>query len=333
VQYEAIAVTKYLPSAFNLTNPYGQIYSIRIYKTSDNHLETLIVTAQGQIISEQNIIKIAQQIGGKGGYISSLDVTKAQGSYGGWSTHLSKFGELPGGGKLAIALFFQDGALVSDYLFRSQVPNHPELNKMNTALDMGKNNIDNAGTISASDISAQGNISAQNTLRAKEAHISTQLHVGAWVRTKQDGGWYSEKWDGGWYMKDGTWIRAYSDKSVYTGGQMQAGTVRANGRLSTGEYLQLDGIAAEGGRCMPNGLVGRNHEGALLSCQAGIWAKNGTTVRPSEGGWKEAYWGDCVNNCPPGQVVIGIKTYSGIHGNTGCGQGSLVAVPLCAPLR
>ena len=91
-----------------------------------------------------------------------------------------------------------------------------------------------------------------------------------------------------------------NDKSVYTDGQMQAGTVRINGRLSTGEYLQLDEIATDGGGCAPNGLVGRTHEGTLLSCHAGIWTKNGTTIRSFEAYGKEANWGKCVNNCPPG---------------------------------
>ena len=41
----------------------------------------------------------------------------------------SQFGESPGAGKLAMALFFQEGALVSDDLYRNHVPGHPELNK------------------------------------------------------------------------------------------------------------------------------------------------------------------------------------------------------------
>lgn len=45
---------------------------------------------------------------------------------------------------------------------------------------------------------------------------------GGWVRTYGNTGWYSQTHGGGWFMSDTTWIRAYSNKSVVTGGNMQA---------------------------------------------------------------------------------------------------------------
>jgi hypothetical protein len=56
----------------------------------------------------------------------------------------------------------------------------------------------------------------------------------AWLRTTGNTGWYSDTWGGGWFMQDGTWIRAYNSKSVYTPGEMQAGTVRGNSNLCIG---------------------------------------------------------------------------------------------------
>ncbi|MFM4429394.1 shufflon system plasmid conjugative transfer pilus tip adhesin PilV, partial [Klebsiella pneumoniae] len=39
----------------------------------------------------------------------------------------------------------------------------------------------------------------------------------------------------------------------------------------TGEYLQLEKTATAGASCSPNGLVGRDSTGAILSCQSGVW--------------------------------------------------------------
>jgi hypothetical protein len=50
-------------------------------------------------------------------------------------------------------------------------------------------------------------------------------------------------------------------------------TVTSTGRLRSGEFLQLDGIAVEKNACAPNGLVGRNTSGLTLSCQSGRWQK------------------------------------------------------------
>jgi hypothetical protein len=70
-----------------------------------------------------------------------------------------------------------------------------------------------------------------------------------WFRTLGDTGWYSQKWGGGWYMSDSSWIRAYSNKNVYTGGQIRGGSVQADGRLTVGEFAQLNGVANAGASC------------------------------------------------------------------------------------
>ena len=45
---------------------------------------------------------------------------------------------------------------------------------------------------------------------------------GGWVRTYGATGWYNGTYGGGWYMADTTWLRAYNDKYVYTGGIIRA---------------------------------------------------------------------------------------------------------------
>lgn len=51
-----------------------------------------------------------------------------------------------------------------------------------------------------------------------------------------------------------------------------ANSVTSTGRLSTNEYLYIGGIAYPGSGCSPNGLVGRDGAGKLVSCESGVWA-------------------------------------------------------------
>ncbi|WP_280190840.1 shufflon system plasmid conjugative transfer pilus tip adhesin PilV [Delftia sp. PS-11] len=55
-------------------------------------------------------------------------------------------------------------------------------------------------------------------------------------------------------------------------GAVGAQTVTAEGRIKTGEYLDLDNpIVKEGDTCEKDGLVGRADKGLILSCQSGVW--------------------------------------------------------------
>ncbi len=61
-------------------------------------------------------------------------------------------------------------------------------------------------------------------------------------------------------MTDNTWIRAYNNKSIYTGGQIQAGsiqsngTIQSNGRMTTNEFVQINGVAIAGAHVPRMGL-------------------------------------------------------------------------------
>lgn len=44
-----------------------------------------------------------------------------------------------------------------------------------------------------------------------------------WFRSSGNTGWYNESYGGGWYMIDDQWIRAYNNKHIVTGGNIQAG--------------------------------------------------------------------------------------------------------------
>jgi len=65
-----------------------------------------MVSTGGSAMTDLNLRRIAQMVGGPGGYILSSASTVAQGSSWGPIT-LSSYGVSPGAGHLAAALFFK----------------------------------------------------------------------------------------------------------------------------------------------------------------------------------------------------------------------------------
>lgn len=55
-----------------------------------------------------------------------------------------------------------------------------------------------------------------------------------------------------------------------------AARVYSTGRISAGEYIELQAFATAGAACSPNGLLARNSAGNLLSCVSGVWRLAGT---------------------------------------------------------
>jgi len=279
----------YLPSGFSAQNGFSATYQTRVFEPSTNKLNSMTFLNGGVTLSKSLARKIAIGIGADGGII---DNGIAQGALGSWTMNLSSFGGYnPGEGHVVIAGFYVDGYSVSDYLYRKAVPGHPELNTMSTALNMGGNNITNAATTTTTTLNASTanatnvvstNVNSTNVtattvngtnVNATTTRTSGETYTGGWFRTTGDTGWYSEKWGGGLYMSDNTWIRAYNNKSIYTGGEVQAGTITSNARMTANEFLQINGVATAGATCSPNGLLGRSATGAIMSCDDGIWKK------------------------------------------------------------
>ncbi|MGN2495083.1 shufflon system plasmid conjugative transfer pilus tip adhesin PilV [Citrobacter portucalensis] len=270
----------YLPTGFAPKNTFSQDYQIRVLEPTANKFQTLVVTINGQALSDSAARKIATRIGADGGFV---DKGIAKGSLGAWTQDLAAFGVSPGNGHIAIAQFYKNTVSSNDYLYRKSVPGHPELNTMSTALNMGGNDVSHAKNIDASGnvissatvqgaaVNSTGNMTATGTVTAQTTNTAGETYTGGWFRTRGDTGWYSEKWGGGFHMTDSSWIRAYQNKGIYTGGQVQAGTVQSNGRMTANEFLQINGVATAGWGCSPNGLVGRDAAGGILSCQSGIW--------------------------------------------------------------
>ncbi|MCK3247710.1 shufflon system plasmid conjugative transfer pilus tip adhesin PilV, partial [Escherichia coli] len=262
----------YLKSGFSESN-FGQSYITGIAKNSKtSRLEALTCSNGGQSLSEAGMRSVASMIEGLGGYINSSK--QAIGAGGGWSDTTSNYGLNCATGHIAMALVGAD-LQESDRLYRYSITNRPDLNRMHTAIDMNSNNLNNVGTLNGNAAALSGDISARNGTFSGAISGNTATTNGditsnnGWLVTKNSKGWMNSTYGGGWYMSDSSWLRSVNNKGIYTGGQVKGGTVRADGRLYTGEYLQLEKTATAGASCSPNGLVGRDSTGAILSCQSG----------------------------------------------------------------
>ncbi|MDI6976699.1 shufflon system plasmid conjugative transfer pilus tip adhesin PilV [Serratia sp. Se-RSBMAAmG] len=157
----------------------------------------------------------------------------------------------------------------------------------------------------ANNVTSSNTINAGGRITGGDIYSNTETYTNNWFRTMGDGGIYFQKYGGGWNMGDTATINAFGGKNVQTTAGFYGGYVKSSGnidasgnisgngvygnyihsngqldaagqiisgsRLTTNEYLQINGQAGEGGGCSPNGLVGRSPAGKLLSCTNGVW--------------------------------------------------------------
>ena len=253
----------YLKQGFN-HSPFGQSYITGIRRNqTTGRLEALTCSTGGQNIKEDGLRSVAGQLPGLGGYIGKNGT--ATGAFGAWTDKPGDYGLTCSAGHIAVVMTGDD-LQESDRLYRFQVPGRPELNQMHTAINMSGNDINNAGNLNGQKATVKGDITSED----------------GWLITRNNKGWMNTTHGGGFTMTDSQWIRAVNNKGITTegelkGGKVSGGTVRSEGRLSTGEYLQLDKTATAGTSCSPDGLVGRDSKGAILSCQSGVWRTSGSS--------------------------------------------------------
>ena len=144
----------YLPSGHAGQNPWNQSYSIHALNPEDQDIHLILMTTGGKGYSASNtdfatkvVPSAAAMIGSQGGYIPTGDLSGestnvVQGAFGGWSFDLSGTDiSNPGAGHLAYSRYVDQDQYGNDYLYRDEVPGHPEVNRMTTELDMDGNTI------------------------------------------------------------------------------------------------------------------------------------------------------------------------------------------------
>lgn len=277
--------TGLLPASFSETNSYGQQYQAMIVRNQQNQelLQGMVVSRGGHAMPFTALNQISKDItAGFGGYVE--DGQTAVGAMRSWRIALSSYGTSTGRGHLAVMLSTDDlsGAREDgDRLYRFQINGRPDLNKMHTSIDMGGNNLNAVGTVVA-------NSATVNTVSGQSGSFSVSLvsngpitaggdirSTGGWIVTRSGKGWMDETHGGGLYMSDNDWLRILNNKGFYTGGEIRGGKVRSDGNVSVGGVMELDKINVADTHCDKDGSVSRTVTGAPLSCQSGIWVRNG----------------------------------------------------------
>ncbi|UZX63583.1 shufflon system plasmid conjugative transfer pilus tip adhesin PilV (plasmid) [Yersinia ruckeri] len=245
---------KYLPPGFSLTTDDGQSYLVAITQDGKSNLMAFVLTSAGKEIQPNGLRYIAQNISGLGGYI--WPANQAIGANGSWTVNLSDYGLSGQMGRLAVMLSSDSlgsDSEAGDRLYRFKVNGRPDLNKMHTDIDMGNNSLNNTSAVNAQTVTVENDIKSNS----------------GWIITQNDKGWLNSTHGGGLTMTDNDWVRSVNNKGIYTGGQLRGGTIHAEGRLATDEFLQLNKVMVPGQSCEA-GILTRDAEGAPLYCQAGI---------------------------------------------------------------
>ncbi|HBF7594785.1 TPA: shufflon system plasmid conjugative transfer pilus tip adhesin PilV [Clostridioides difficile] len=75
--------------------------------------------------------------------------------------------------------------------------------------------------------------------------VMPRLSTNNWYYSTGNTGWYNESYGGGWFMQDSTWLRAYGNKGIYTGGRIKTdGAIECRYIDSTGGNLDINNKGA-----------------------------------------------------------------------------------------
>ncbi|WP_282282444.1 shufflon system plasmid conjugative transfer pilus tip adhesin PilV [Pseudomonas sp. PS02302] len=246
--------TNYLPAGFTDANAFGQTFVVLARRVATNQLESIVLTTGGQVIDEIGTREIAENLGAPGGFVPVANTGIVQGVRGGWSLALSNYGVNPGAGHTASALFLQDGTLANDYLYRNAIAGKPELNRMNTALNMGGNDLNNAANITASGT----------------ASISGDVNAGRNVNAT------------GNVNLNGT---------VTAGGDLRAGSLYLQGNATMNGTATVGGNVAVSGDTTTGSMYARGNVQGVTASMSGETYTTGWFRTRGDTGWYSEKWG------------------------------------------
>ncbi|WP_199030754.1 shufflon system plasmid conjugative transfer pilus tip adhesin PilV [Ralstonia sp. ASV6] len=258
VTYTWAQIASSMPIGLNATNSYGQTYQLAIQQIGvwpNNTLVPMVQTVGGNAIPDGELISIARMVGGSGGMISAQNPANAQGAMGSWSIALATVGANPGTGHLAGALFYDNATQTNPYLYRSAVAGQPQVNQMNTAIDMNSNNLNNAATVNAQKVV----VPAGNNLQVGSAAFYGDT-VNAAVRSATGGGVYAQD-------VNGNYTQFNAGNVVANGNTTATGNVIAGGALRAGK------VGTPNAGCATNGDAVQNVDGSgqWLTCIYGVY--------------------------------------------------------------
>jgi prepilin-type N-terminal cleavage/methylation domain-containing protein len=163
ITVDALITEGFLPGGFSASNAQGHDVCVLVLQPSTGVFEGLVVaetpSSQPDLgLDDASLGLAAATIGAAGGGIYSGAPTTLQGAMGSWSTPVGNFANAPTRcdgttgsvalkeGHPVMALWFEQNADATGFVYRDAVPGRPELNRMNTTLDMGGNQLTGLAT-------------------------------------------------------------------------------------------------------------------------------------------------------------------------------------------
>ena len=126
------------------------------YDSATERIEVAVTTEDGVTINDAQLGYIVAHAGSGAGAIYASEPTVARGAFGSWQVTLADYtssaaaqncsGTPAAAGRLMSLLPFDESGLfgmtgAGEWLARNEIPGRPELNRMNTTLDMGDNRV------------------------------------------------------------------------------------------------------------------------------------------------------------------------------------------------
>lgn len=285
-----------LSAGTSTVNNRGQTMCLQVLQPSPGKLEGMVVAHGGDALDDITARKVAKLIGAAGGAVLAEDVTKFFGTQGGWSMPLGGYGVRdcgsaviaggPGAGRNVMALWAGGDNTATAFLYRDAIAGQPELNTMNTNIDMGGYRILNLQSV-AIDTACGAGVNTGDVARTADGKV-VSCQGGVW---KGGSAFWGDPVDQAVAMPactaanvnevrvrfgyaaaptrrlfscDGTsWVAVGVD---------HAGDLTVPGNLSV-NTLVVNRTVGEGGACSPNGAVARDSAGLLLSCRSLEWRR------------------------------------------------------------
>lgn len=288
VPLSALINAHYLPAGFAQSNVFGQIWQLQVLQPTNGQLEAIVESTQGRPVADPvQLVQIAAQTGAQGGFVpyagqngdATVTPNNAYGAYGAWTVPLTTGFTNPGSGHLVSLLAFSGVQANNSYLYRVQVPNHPELNSMQTDLGLTdtsgtKHNITGAATVTADTFQSSGG----GQLNADQGG---SLELGGNNTKAGAGNPYVDFHLGGQGVQDFN-ARVINDSDSH----LTIDGANGQGSLTVQGTLQLGNVATAGSFCPKNGVGAANIDGSgqWLTCQY-------NQMLPIGGRWlRQAYW-------------------------------------------
>ena len=300
----------YLSSGFAVANSYQQNQCVLVLEPVAGYLIGLVVAEGGTAIDDLTLGQIASVVGGSGGGIYSTATTTLQGTQNGWAQPVGNFANANhltqkcdgtagaitlAAGHPVMALWFTGGDSTSGFLYRNTVAGRPELNRMNTGLDMNNNAISNAATIALTTVVSTGDACATNGVIARDANGAVMSCQSGTYQPQSSAYWKDPvatfatlpvcNGTSAWQTRVvqtptvGTGPRAYTcdGTSWQPLGVDNSGNITVGGTATLNNLagnLTVTPVAVIGTACAPNGRIAQDGSGLILSCQSGVWRRD-----------------------------------------------------------